>query len=31
MTGVLHGVKAEGSLAVPLLVGDDESVLARVG
>ena len=31
MTGLLHGVKAEGGLAVPLLVGDDESVLARVG
>ena len=30
MTGLLHGVKAEGGLAVPLLVGDDEGVLARV-
>ena len=30
MTGLLHGVKAEGCLAVPLLVGDDEGVLARV-
>ena len=31
MTGVLHGVKAEGCLVVPLLVGDDESVLPCVG
>ena len=31
MTGVLHGVKAEGGLVVPLLVGDDESVLPCVG
>ena len=30
MTGLLHGVEAEGCLAVPLLVGDDEGVLARV-